>query len=272
MPDRFRLVRSGSVASAGTPEHRATSIGRRALPAGSRSSLPGGFLCHSSQIDLFAQPADGWLFYEFPNRGTKRAIQRINTAPPNNLPKTLADTGNGYLLRQGYTLVWSGWQGDLVREAGRMLADLPVPLDGGKPITGLCREEYWLDAKGVPQEDNRNEPLREVSDIAFVAGMHYPAANLDPAAATLTVVRARRRSGMRGEDAATLTLPRYLDDRHIEISRPAGFRSRQALCRRFIYPRGRDPVVMGVGLAGMRDIVGFLRHDSHDVAGNAPTR
>lgn len=145
--------------------------------------------CTIKPIDLAR--GNGWLFYELPNRGTKRAIQRINTAPPNNLPTNLADAGNGYLLRQGFTLVWSGWQGDLVREAGRMLADLPIPLDGGKPITGLCREEYWLDARGVPQEDT-NEPLREISETQFIAGMHYPAATLDPAAATLTV-RARDR-------------------------------------------------------------------------------
>ncbi len=204
---------------------------------------------------------NGWLFCELPNRGTKRAIQRINSAPPNNRPSTLADTGNGYLLRQGFTLVWSSWQGDLVREPGRMLADLPVPLLHGKPVTGLCREEYLLDAKGVPQDDT-NEPLRETSDTNFVAGLHYAAATLDPASATLTV-RARDRDPRQSPPDLRW---RFLDDRHIEITRPAG--SDRGALYEFIY-RGRDPVVMGIGLASIRDIVSFLRHADHDQVGNA---
>ena len=215
--------------------------------------------CTIKPIDLAR--GNGWLFYELPNRGTKRAIQRINSAPPNNRPSTLADAGNGYLLRQGYTLVWSGWQGDLVREPGRMLADLPTPLVHGNALTGHCREEYLLDAKGVPQEDT-NEPLRETSDSSFVAGMHYATATVDPGSATLTV-RARDRDARQSPPDLRW---RFLDDRHIEITRPAGF-DRGAIYE-FIY-HGRDPVVMGIGLASIRDILSFLRNETHDHAGNA---
>ncbi len=223
-----------------------------------------GLVSYRADVQI-TKPVDlargnGWLFYEFPNRGTKRAIQRINSAPATNRPASMADAGNGYLMRQGYTLVWSGWQGELVREAGRMVADLPVPRRDGASLTGLCREEFLLDAKGVPQEDT-NEPLRETSDMSFIAGLHYAAATLDPTAATLTV-RARDRDLRLSPPGLSW---RYVDATHIEITRPDGF-DRGALYE-FIYP-GRDPVVMGAGLASVRDIVAFLRHETQDTLGN----
>src|SRR5207249_3085636 len=55
---------------------------------------------------------NGKLLYEAVNRGRALASSVFNDAPSNELSKA-ADAGNGYLMRQGYTMVWSGWQGDL---------------------------------------------------------------------------------------------------------------------------------------------------------------
>src|SRR5262249_36760007 len=59
-------------------------------------------VCLIKPIDLTR--GNGWLLYELPNRGTKRMVQRINNAPPSNRPASLADTGNGFLMRRGFTL------------------------------------------------------------------------------------------------------------------------------------------------------------------------
>src|SRR5215472_15663670 len=82
------------------------------------------------------------LFFDWGNRGNKRALQFFNDAPHSNDPRTVAHAGNGFLLRRGYSVVWGAWQGDLLPGDGRMRLDLPVATRGGRPVTGLVRVEY----------------------------------------------------------------------------------------------------------------------------------
>jgi len=51
------------------------------------------------------------LFYEALNRGNKLSLALFNDSPVvfNDLTKA-ADVGNGFPLRRGYTIVWSGWE------------------------------------------------------------------------------------------------------------------------------------------------------------------
>ena len=69
--------------------------------------------------DLFVlQPIDaskgnGVLLFEISNRGNKGMLGRFNRAPANNDPTTMAHMGDGFLMREGYTLVWVGWQFDV---------------------------------------------------------------------------------------------------------------------------------------------------------------
>ena len=88
------------------------------------------------------------LFYDFGNRGNMRSLQFFNDAPGSNDPQTLAHAGNGFLFRQGYTVLWSAWQGDLVPGNDRVLMRLPVASDNGKPLTGLIQQEYSVSAPG----------------------------------------------------------------------------------------------------------------------------
>jgi hypothetical protein len=54
-----------------------------------------------------------------------------------------------------------------------------------------------------------------------------------------------------------------VDDRHVEITRPTGPGFDRGAIYEFIY-RARDPIVMGIGFAAIRDIVSFLRHGTKD--------
>jgi hypothetical protein len=69
--------------------------------------------------DLYVlQPADaakgnGALLFEISNRGGKGLLGRFNRAPGSGDPTSPADMGDGYLMREGYTLVWVGWQFDV---------------------------------------------------------------------------------------------------------------------------------------------------------------
>jgi len=57
--------------------------------------------------------------------------------------------GDGFLMRQGYTLVWSGWQGDLIDRGGTIVANLPLALQDGKPLQGRVRQEFNPMAEGI---------------------------------------------------------------------------------------------------------------------------
>jgi len=54
---------------------------------------------------------------------------------------------------------------------------------------------------------------------------------------------------------------RLVDDRHVEITRPTAPGFDRGAIYEFIY-RARDPIVMGIGFAAIRDIVSFLRYDT----------
>jgi hypothetical protein len=71
---------------------------------------------------------NGRLFFEAGNRGTKRILAVYQNAVNADDPKTEAEFGNGALMRQGFTLLWMGWQWDV--PAGRMRMDIPIATDG----------------------------------------------------------------------------------------------------------------------------------------------
>lgn len=222
----------------------------------------------SYEVDLaILRPADpargnGWLLYDVLNRGTKRAVHRINSGAASNHPATPAEAGTGFLMREGYTLVWSGWQHDVPLGGGRMAARLPVARGPDGPLAGWSREEFILDAPAAIRDDG----IEEASPTVFTYRLSYPAADpADPSA---------RLSLRQNEGDARTGMPRpcwrFIDPQRIEVTHGltadgGGAPDRGAIWE-FIY-RARDPVVAGIGLASIRDVVAFLRHAQADAAG-----
>src|SRR5579863_9619146 len=71
-----------------------------------------------------AAKGNGVLLFEVANRGNKGLLGRFSSAPASNDPAAPADFGNGFLMREGYTLVWVGWEFDLA--APLLRADVPA--------------------------------------------------------------------------------------------------------------------------------------------------
>ncbi len=200
------------------------------------------------------------LLYDVNNRGNKRALQFFNDAPPSNDPRTAEDAGHGFLMRQGYTVAWCGWQGDLLPGDGRLTMDLPVAAGPDGPVTGPFRAEFIIEQPGVT--------------TVSLGGHDYirpcPAADLDTEGATLT--RRRLEADPReplppgawrfaAPDAAGRLQPSAT---HCHV--PEGFRPG------WIYElihTARDPLVLGLGFAAVRDLLDFLRHAREDAAGQA---
>jgi len=66
---------------------------------------------------------NGCLVYDVPNRGNQPIMPRLNGAPDGGHPQ---HAGNGFLMRRGFTVVWSGWQGDVPPGADRLTARFPI--------------------------------------------------------------------------------------------------------------------------------------------------
>jgi len=200
---------------------------------------------------------NGWLLYDVPNRGNQPVMPRLNGAPEGGHPQT---AGNGFLMRHGFTVVWSAWQGDVPPGADRLVARFPIATGADGPLTGMAREEFIAEATGLLGDAN----IHEVSENRFIGTLIYPVADPNAAEATLTV--RQRESDPRATPRGLAW--RLIDDRHVEITRTTAAGFDLGAIYEFIY-RARDPMVMGVGFAAIRDIVVFLRHGTHDEAGNA---
>src|SRR5271166_7098743 len=69
---------------------------------------------------------NGALLYDVNNRGAKRALIQFNSAPASNDPTTAEQAGNGFLMRHGFTVVWSGWIAGLPAIDNALQIDVPV--------------------------------------------------------------------------------------------------------------------------------------------------
>lgn len=194
------------------------------------------------------------LLYEVNNRGSLGALAFFNEAPWNNAPIRRADAGNGFLFEQGYSLLWSGWNWDVLPGDGRLGIELPVATEDGAPITGPIAAEFMVNAW------TRSAPFM------WGNSRGYPPVSLDAPDARLTV---------RSEpDGPRTEIPRD----HWRFARleggdlvpdpahafyVAGFEP--GLIYEVVY-QAKDPVVVGLGLAAIRDALSFFRFETADDA------
>src|SRR5215471_10477814 len=92
---------------------------------------------------------NGRLFYEVGNRGGKSILGTFQKAEGSPDPTTEAEFGDGALMRQGFTLLWMGWQWDVPERAGVMRMQMPIATDNGQRITGLIRGNFILNEKSA---------------------------------------------------------------------------------------------------------------------------
>jgi hypothetical protein len=227
-----------------------------------------GMVAYTTDVQILkpVAPASGnrRMLVELVNRGNKRCLQFFNDAPGSNDPRTLAEMGNGFLMRRGYVVCWIAWQGDILPGNGRLQLDLPVAMDGAKPVTGLVRSEFIADKAGVT-----TYPLS-----GWASTRSHPAVSLDTSRATL--VRRRypgeapeviapeawmfaRTEGGGGLDNQGAETAIIASDNHIHM--PGGFET--GWIYELVY-EGCAPLVLGLGHAAVRDVAGFLRSGAAD--------
>src|SRR5687768_10879967 len=84
-----------------------------------------------------ANKGNGVLLFEISNRGGKGLLTVFNDAAGAVDPTTPAHFGNGFLMREGYTLVWVGWEFDVA--PALLKVDAPLVTDAAAPPAGPLR-------------------------------------------------------------------------------------------------------------------------------------
>src|SRR6201993_1264497 len=218
-------------------------------------------VCILKPVDMAR--GNGKIFFDAPNRGGKRIVAFLNDAPQADDPRTLEDAGNGFLMRQGYTIVWCGWQGDLMPIKNWLVLNVPIATNKGKPIVRKSRSEIVVDERGV-----KSQPLSGDERVKS-----YEAASRDKLRASLTV---REKSYGRRipvpfsewEYASCSKNPRTGKETIKPSTKDLYLRSgfKPGHIYEFIYP-AKNPLVLGLGFAVVRDLVSFLRYTLKDSTG-----
>jgi hypothetical protein len=200
---------------------------------------------------------NGAVLFEVSNRGGKgilRIVDGYSSSDPNG------EYGDGFLLREGYTVAWVGWEFDVADRGENLRLFAPVAHDaGGKEIRGLVRSDF------TPAQKVEDMPLGH-SLLGPAGGKGYPA---DDPASPKNVLTVRDTP-----DGPRQTIPRnqwsfahavdgkLAADPHF-IHLDGGFQAGKVY--EVVY-EAKDPVVAGLGLAAVRDFLSYLKYDPQSTA------
>lgn len=235
-----------------------------------------GMVEYVTDIDI-VRPADrtkgnAMLFFNIINRGNKGGMSLFNADIPGNATDVNAVTnaGDGFMQRQGYTIVWFGWQPDVAPGNNRMTMTVPVARNpDGSTITGNVRSELTTTAPTTTLNLSSGWFTALATTAYRTVSTDNRTALPDGFLPTLTV-RAK-------ENAPRVPVPNTewsfgacpqagaatVND--TQICYPAGFKSGRFY--ELIY-RAKDPLVLGLGFAAARDLGSFLKSAAKDDAGN----
>jgi hypothetical protein len=207
------------------------------------------YLLRPKQMDH----GNGAVLLEIPNRGGKGMLALFNSAAGSLDPTTAEHFGNGFLMRQGFTLAWLGWQADVRDQPGLLHLQAPVARPHGG-IRGLVRADFSVSERVF------DHPLGHVIGGA-IGGTGYPVADATAPENVLTV-----RESTYGERTviprARWTFGRTVDGKAIPdpsfVTLDGGFEPGRIY--ELVYV-AEDPRIIGVGFAAVRDLVSYFKHD-----------
>jgi len=184
---------------------------------------------------------NGRLFYEVGNRGGKSMLSTFQKASGSPDPTKETEFGDGALMRQGFTLLWMGWQWDVPERPGTMRMDMPIATENGKRITGLVRGNFILN---------------ERANTASVADRAHKAYDVLDANSAENVMTVRDDPTAKGQ-----LIPRarwhFVDGGTVALD--GGFEPGRIYD---VVYRTADPRVVGIGLSGTRDLISFMKYDA----------
>ena len=170
-----------------------------------------------------AAKSNGTAFLEIANRGSSPFWGALNIGAARGMPGK-QDMGDHFMLDQGFTLVWVGWQFDVT---GANNVKLYAPVLAG--VTGKVRTEILVNQKTTSQ------------------ALPYAAASVPSGSLTVRDQADGQRIAIPGDQWR-------LNGDRIEFA--AGFEPGRLYD--FVYT-AKDPTVAGLGMAAVRDYVSYIK-------------
>jgi len=199
------------------------------------------------------------LLYDVNNRGNLYMLRHFNDATGSNDPSSAAHAGNGFLMEQGYSLLWSAWNWDVRDGSDRLQIELPIATKGDATIRQRIAAEI---VNSFGRDPSPSMPL------AWGNSRCYPA--LDPAdnsGAVLSVRPAPDSARVRiANDSWSFS--RFADG--VLVPDPTSLALAGGFSPGMIYElvyEVQNPRVVGLGFAAVRDALSFFRFDGTDRIG-----
>ncbi|MBQ1762579.1 MAG: hypothetical protein IIZ92_06730, partial [Aquincola sp.] len=200
--------------------------------------------------------ASGVMVYNVPNRG--------------NLATPYTADDPGFLWRRGDVLLQSAWQGDLPitsPTANSLGIDVPIARNAdGTPVTGPVVQRFVAvnAASGGAWQTTQSLPASRMPATLETAGTTLVSATRETPAGVKSGVVTIPPGDYAFADCRSTPFPGLPDPTRLCLKN--GFDP--ALLYELVYT-ARDPLVLGVGNAAMRDVIAFFRHEAQDDAGTA---
>src|SRR5580692_3763316 len=200
---------------------------------------------------------NGSVLFEVSNRGGKGILHLVQGFSPST-PE--GEYGDGFLLREGYTVAWVGWEFDVADHGENLKLYAPVAHEaGGKEIRGLVRSDF------TPAQEVDDMPLGH-SLLGPTGGKSYPVD--DPAnPKNVLTVRDTPEGPRQVIPRSQWSFAHTVDDKlaadtHF-IHLAGGFQAGKIY--EVVY-EAKDPVVVGLGFGAVRDFLSYLKYDPQSTA------
>jgi hypothetical protein len=192
------------------------------------------------------------VLFEVSNRGGRGIVFLVNGRE--------GEFGDGFLMRQGYTIAWVGWEPDLSPQGDHLRLTAPVAHEAnGKEIHGLVRTDF------TPAQKRDDMPLGHIL-LGPDGGASYPVDDPKSEKNQLTVRDTpegkRKIIPVTEWSFAHVVEGKLTDDPHY-VHLNSGFVSGKIY--ELVYT-AKNPLVVGVGLAAVRDFLSYLKYEPEATA------
>jgi hypothetical protein len=192
------------------------------------------------------------VLFEVSNRGGRGILSLVNGRD--------GEFGDGFLMRQGYTIAWVGWEFDLSSQGERLRLSAPVAHEAdGKEIHGLVRGDF------TPSEKRDDWPLGHIL-LGPDGGNSYAVDDPQSERNVLTVRETptgeRKTIARTDWSFAHVVKGKLTPDPHF-VHLNTGFVPGKIY--ELVYT-AKNPAVVGVGLAAVRDFLSYLKYDPQATA------
>ena len=178
-----------------------------------------GMVEYTTPIEIL-KPADmargnHILFFEVNNRGNKLALGAFDEGATGGAADRngLTSPGDGWLLRSGYTMVWFGWEMDVLPGMNRIgMPPVIARNHDGSSVTGIVRSEMITPVEAASLPIGLSQQIQ-----AFPPGSYdsYPTASLDNRQADADGFRPTLTVRAREQDPRVLIPDSELELRHL---------------------------------------------------------